>query len=122
MTSYSPYRSTVTDETLVKFLRDDTKYDLETVPGIGPKAKEALSERGVNNTFQLIALFLQFKENEGDDCVAHCTKFFDFLNDIGIKGNRHSIVKSIAEKVAISFPNLYIEAQFSNMEPMESEA
>lgn len=121
MTTYSPYKSTVTDETLVKFLRGDVQFDLETVPGIGPKAKEALAEKGVKNTFQLIALFLNFKENEGDDCVAHCTKFFDFLNDAGIKGNRHSITKSIAEKVAIFLPNLYVESQFSYMEPMESE-
>ena len=120
MNSYSPFRSTVTDETLVKFLRSDLEFDIETVPGIGPKAKEALAAKGVNNTFQLIAVFLKFKEEQGEDCVAHCTKFFNFLDEAGVKGNRHSVTKSIAEKVAIFLPNLYVEAQFANLEPMDS--
>ena len=116
MTNYSPYRSTVTDETLVKFLNEDVKFNLTSVPGIGPAAQKSLSNKGVKNTFQLIALFLQYKEEDGDDCVAHCTNFFNFLHEAGIKGNRHSITKSIAEKVAISFPNLYVESQFKSME------
>jgi len=120
MVDYNPYKSTVTDQTLVKFLQEDMKFDLECIPGIGPAAKKVLHEKNINNSFQLVAMFLNFKENAGDDCVAHCTKFFHFLNDAGIKGNRHSIVKSIAEKVAISFPNLYVENQFSNLEPMDS--
>ena len=120
MVDYNPYKSTVTDQTLVKFLQEDMKFDLECIPGIGPAAKKVLHEKNIKNSFQLVAMFLNFKENEGDDCVAHCTKFFHFLNDAGIKGNRHSIVKSIAEKVAISFPNLYVESQFSNLEPMDS--
>jgi hypothetical protein len=97
------------------------KYDLECVPGIGPKAKEILQKKHIQNSFQLVALFLNFKDTEGDDCITHCTKFYSFLTEAGIKGNRHSITKSIAEKVAISFPNLYVETQFAHLEPMESE-
>jgi len=122
MTSYSPFRSTVTDETLVKFLRNDLQYDLETVPGIGPKAKEILNQHNVGNGFQLFAKFLNFKTTEGDDCINHCTQFYDFLTNIGIKANRHSITKSIGEKAAITFPSLYIESQFNHLEPMQSEA
>jgi hypothetical protein len=122
MNTYSPYRSTVTDETLVEFLQADMQYDLETVPGIGPKAKEILQQKHIMNSFQLLAIFLNLKEDEGDDTVAHCTKFYQFLKDAGVKGNRHSIVKSVAEKVAIFLPSLYIENQFQHLEPMESEA
>ena len=121
MTSYSPYRSTVTDETLVKFLQDDLKFDLETVPGIGPKAREILESNTIRNTFQLVAAFLNLKTTDGHDCVDHCSRFYEFLSDAGVKGNRHSIVKSIAEKCAISFPKLYTESQFSHMQEMETE-
>ena len=117
--NYSPYKSTVTDITLVNFLNEELKYDLETIPGIGPKAKLILAEKNIHNSFQLVAKFMNFKESEGEDCTEHCTKFFNFLHEAGIKSNRHSITKCIAEKIAIAFPHLYTESQFS--EPMESE-
>ena len=66
-TNFSPYKSTVTDETLVRFLNHELDYNLTSVPGIGPKAKEILTQNGVTNTFQLVAKFLSFKEDDGDD-------------------------------------------------------
>ena len=117
-TNYSPYRSTVTDETLVRFLQTEVEFNLCSVPGIGPKAKEVLSEKGVKNTFQLIAQFMRMKNEDGNDCVQHCTAFFNWLQEVGVKSNRHNITKSIAEKVSISFPSLYVESQF---EAMDSE-
>ena len=119
--NYNPYKSTVTDETLVKFLQDDLKYDLETIPGIGPAAKKMLQENNIKNCFQLFAKFLQFKDVPGDDCVVHCDKFYGFLTDAGIKSNRHSIVKSVAEKCSIFLPNLYLEHQFQHLENMDTE-
>ena len=121
MTTYNPFRSTVTDETLVKFLQEDMKYDLESVPGIGPAAKKILQEILIMNSFQLFAKFLQFKVSEGDGCVQHCNRFYGFLTEIGITSNRHSITKSIAEKAGIFLPNLYQEYQFSHLEKMDTE-
>ena len=113
--SYQPHKSTVTDITLVKFLRGDLEYNLETIPGIGPKAKERFAENGIHNSFQLLAKFLSMKQTDGDDCVAHCTQFYNWLGEIKLNTNRHSITKSVAEKLSISFPNLYQESQFDEM-------
>ena len=118
--SYNPFKSTVTDETLVKFLQEDLNYDLLTVPGIGPAAKNILAQNHVRNSYQLLALFLNFIDSQEDNCVSHCGKFYDFLTEIGLKSNRHSITKSIAEKAAIFLPLLYQEHQFSHMEVVNS--
>tara|TARA_B100000787_G_scaffold52395_1_gene37849 strand:+ start:11720 stop:12100 length:381 start_codon:yes stop_codon:yes gene_type:complete len=114
--AFTPSKSTVKDETLVEFLYADVKSDLECVPGIGPANKKALQKHGVQNTYQLVSKFLALK-TEDLGVVEHCNAFFHFLQDCEIKNNRHSITKSIAEKVAISFPKLYAEIYFLEAVP-----
>ena len=112
--SFTPSKSTVKDDTLVAFLYSDITSDLECVPGIGPKCKEELQSHGIENTYQLIAKFLAFK-TEDLGVVEHCNTFFAWLGEIGIKTNRHNITKSLAEKIAISYPQLYAETCFMDV-------
>jgi len=111
---FAPSKSTVKDDTLVEFLYSDVQSDLECVPGIGPANKETLEKHGIETTYQLFGYFLQIKTAERD-VVEHCNIFFEWLGQCGVKNNRHNITKSVAEKLAISFPNLYAESYF--MEP-----
>lgn len=111
MSGYAPSKSTLTDETLVKFLKNDLGEDLESIPGIGPKAKDILIKNGVENSYQLIGQFLTFKKPH-ENCVTHCNHLFNYLSAMKIPVNKHTIVKSIAEKCSISFPELYNESEF----------
>jgi len=110
---FKPSKSTVKDETLVDFLYSDWQADLECVPGIGPANKEILKDHGIENTYQLLGYFLQMKTEERD-VVEHCNIFFEWLKECGVKNNRHNITKSVAEKLSVSFPQLYAESYFEN--------
>ena len=116
--AFTPSKSTVKDATLVEFLYNDIKADLECVPGIGPANKKALQQSGIQNAYQLVGKFLSLKTDELS-VVDHCNAFFNFLVECGIQNNRHNITKSVAEKVAVSFPQLYAESYF--MEPVPED-
>ena len=118
--SFQPSKSTVKDATLVEFLYSDIKPDVQCVPGIGPAIAEFLSQAGIQNTFMLIAKFLELKTNDRD-VVAHCNAFFEWLGEIGIKSNRQNITKSIAEKMSISFPTIYAESFFMELDESIAE-
>jgi predicted flap endonuclease-1-like 5' DNA nuclease len=49
-------------DTLANFMASQLEEDLETVPGVGPKAKEKLEEGGIPTTHALIGLFLTLRE------------------------------------------------------------
>ena len=110
---FTPSKSTVKDETLVEFLYSDVQPDLECVPGIGPANKETLNKSGIANSYQLLGQFLKMKTPERD-VVGHCNAFFVWLGECGVKNNRHNITKSVAEKLSVSFPQLYAESYFEN--------
>lgn len=80
------------------------------MPGIGPKAAEALASgddpnEKITNTFQLIGKYLLLKgPDDGDSkvsCVEHCDKFWAFLQSKGVNSYRSGIVQCIAEKVCV---------------------
>lgn len=109
--TFDPFKSTVNDETLIKFLYSDIKPDLECIPGIGPAIAKTLQGVGIQNSFMLVGKFLELKTNQRS-VVAHCNAFFEWLGNIGIKSNKQNITKSIAEKMSISFPTIYAESFF----------
>lgn len=111
MSTFHPSKSTVKDETLIKFLYSDVEPDLKCIPGIGDQGRNALQDAGIENSYLLIAKFLAFKGNNVD-VVTHCNLFYEWLLTVGIKTNRANITKSIAEKMSITFPHLYAESYF----------
>mmetsp|Transcript_6560 Transcript_6560/g.9910 ORF Transcript_6560/g.9910 Transcript_6560/m.9910 type:complete len:115 (+) Transcript_6560:103-447(+) len=103
---YDPNRSTIGPEGLSNFIQNTVTGDITEVPGIGPKAKEALAKKGITTTFQLFGQFLMLKE-DGVGSVEHCDRFWYWLNSCGISSHRAGIVQCIAEKVDTMFPGVY---------------
>ena len=106
MTSYDPKRSQATDDALAAFLSAEVVDDLTIVPGVGPKAAEALRNAGVETTAALLGTFLACKK-ERMDVTAHCGAFWAWLTKAGINVHRATIVHCVAEKVALYIPECY---------------
>ena len=103
---YDPLRSQINDDSVAEFLRAPIKKDLIFVPGIGPANKKILMENEVETVHQLIAKFMSFSELETDS-VELMDRFYLWLQMIGIKAHRGSIVQCVAEKVNTWIPNIY---------------
>jgi len=111
MTSFDPRKSALKDCTLADFLSADLTDDLECVPGIGPATAEHLKTNSVvDNTYQLIGVFLKFKRTGNN--VDHANRFFNYLKHAGVSANKHNIVQAICEKVALLLPEIYDETDF----------
>eukprot|EP00604_Paraphysomonas_vestita_P002499 CAMPEP_0174819426 /NCGR_PEP_ID=MMETSP1107-20130205/2646_1 /TAXON_ID=36770 /ORGANISM="Paraphysomonas vestita, Strain GFlagA" /LENGTH=117 /DNA_ID=CAMNT_0016032879 /DNA_START=34 /DNA_END=387 /DNA_ORIENTATION=- len=108
---YDPNRSQVKNDKLAEFIQSSITGDLEEVPGIGPAAKQKLSDKGISTTFALIGQFLLLKE-EGVGPVEHCDRFWYWLHDAGVNSYRSGIVRCIAEKVDTMFPGIYDASQY----------
>lgn len=97
---------------LEEFVQGDVTGDLSEIPGIGPKAIEALAEHEdpneqITNTWQLIGVFLQLKGPGDVGCLEHNDKFWYWLKSRGISSHRSGIVQCIARKVNQFFPGIY---------------
>lgn len=108
-TKFNPSKSQVSANTLAKFLKGEIDEDIQSVPGIGPKAAELLAggTDPVKTTYQLIGIFLLLR-GEGMTSEEHCQAFYDWLSEIkGITAYRSGIVVAIAERVNLMIPGIY---------------
>lgn len=121
--AYDPRRSNVKEEALAEFIRAPITGELTEVPGIGPKAAEALASgddpnEKITNTYQLLGKYLMLKgPDDGEhtvSCVEHCDKFWAFLQSKGVNSYRSGIVQCIAEKCNILLPGIYDDTAFSS--------
>lgn len=118
---FSKERSKVSDDTMAKFLENDLKDDITTVPGIGKAAKEKLAivtehDCGIETTFQLIGQFLLLKKPNMKS-KDHLDAFWFWLQSKGIHAHRSAIVYAISEKVSIFIPSIIQE----NTEDMDTK-
>lgn len=97
--------------------------DLIEVPGIGPHAKQKLSEdplpqQRITNTYQLIGQYLMLKGPEDGESIVTVAetnqKFWFFLKMKGISAHRSAIVLAISEKVASFFTGFYDANAYDN--------
>mmetsp|Transcript_1865 Transcript_1865/g.1675 ORF Transcript_1865/g.1675 Transcript_1865/m.1675 type:complete len:120 (-) Transcript_1865:81-440(-) len=112
---YHPEKSKVSADKLSDFVRLQLSGDLKEVPGIGPKTEEALKAAGISTTFGLIGKYLTLKE-EGVGPVEHTDRFYYWLKSVvppSAGQFRAGIVRSICEKVNLTFPGLYEEDAYN---------
>jgi len=80
---------------------------LNEVPGIGGATIEKLKAAGVTTTYQLLGKYLMLKD-AGVGPVEHADRFYYWLVSVGTPaGFRAGVVKSIAEKLNVTFVGLY---------------
>lgn len=106
MGGYDPNTSKVTEDRMADFLMADITEDIQSVPGIGPSAKEKLAEVEIKTTYQLIGQFLLLKSNDFTT-QDHCDAFWYWLKEQGINSYRGGIIESIAEKLETMMPGVY---------------
>jgi len=104
-------RSQVSEDALAKFLAEDVREDITSVPGIGPAAAKALArsdaqDSAVLTTYQLFGKFLSLRA-PGMTTEEHCDAFWNYLALKGINSHRSGIVLAVAEKVDLAFPGVY---------------
>lgn len=112
---FDPNKSKVKQDTMQSFLDNPIKPELTCIPGIGPAAVEKLHEEGITTTYQLMAKYLSIKgyiDGELMDIKTHNDAFWFFLKEIGISAHRSAIVKAVAEKATLAFPDLYDPAVY----------
>lgn len=108
---YDPNRTRVSDDTQAQWLRSPIKGNVTEVPGIGNATATLLAEceDNITTTYQLLGKYLSFKEHNVST-IEHADRFFYWLEYIGTPtGHRSSIVRAIAEKLQLQFPDIYDE-------------
>ena len=93
------------------FLNGDENIDILKVPGIGPKAKEVLAEKGITIIPHLLAKYMSMAQTEeeedtdgnavtGIDVFSTNQQFWHFLQDAGVNSMRSGIVMAVNKKVS----------------------
>lgn len=88
-------------DTLADFLRAPLKGHVEEVPGVGKDTRDKLEAAGVCTTQQLIGVYLR-----GGDCAT----FYTWLQGVGVRAHRNTVVRCVSEKAAQLFAAFPSEA------------
>jgi hypothetical protein len=118
---FDPNRTRVTDDTQAEWLRTIITGDLREVPGVGNTTIMKLAEcsDNITTTYQLLGKFLLLK-GQGIGTIEHADRFYYWLELIGTSaGHRSSVVRSVAEKLQLQFPDIYDEEIYSKDEEEE---
>lgn len=90
------------------YLRAPVAEDVRTVPGVGRMSARVLKKAGVDNTYQLFAIFMAMRE-KGDTSQKHCDKFWHWLEQHGTSAaHRSTVVHAVAEKLNTFMPGFYV--------------
>lgn len=93
--------------------------DLQAVPGIGPKAAQALKDEGINNVGQLVGKYMSYALYEGEgtdenprrvDVYSMNQHLWHYFQTIGVNSVRSGIVNAINQKVAQAWPEFADDA------------
>jgi hypothetical protein len=76
----------------------------------GPAAEEKLSHEGITTPFQLLGKYLSLRTKDMS-VQEHCDAFFNWIAEVGINHQRHTIVRCIAEKANSMMPGLFNAAE-----------
>jgi len=120
---FDPARSCIGEDTLATFVDAPVQADITSVPGIGPKAAEALADSDdaaerVTTTYQLLGKFLSFF-GEGIGAQEACDGMWYWLearNACG--GHRSGTVLSLAEKLNVMLPGI---CEFQHDDPCKDD-
>eukprot|EP00977_Amphora_coffeiformis_P015284 scaffold4494_cov161-Amphora_coffeaeformis.AAC.3 len=105
------------------FLNGETELDILKVPGIGPKAAEALAKENITIIPHLLAKYMSGAVTEDQDTTdgsgvaidvfSTNQHFWHFLQSVGINSFRSGIVNAVNRKVA-SFDNQFTDNTMYN--------
>lgn len=90
---------TISNNLLAEFLRNQQYEDLKSVPYISKKYEKILKQNNIDNTFLLIAKYLELNSDS--------QKMFCYLKDLGIHNNLNNIICCIGEKCNLILPGNY---------------
>ena len=122
---YNPNSTHIHEGALITWLQAKDLSDLQTVPGIGPVAKDAIingtkdKHYPITSGYGLLGYFL-IKKKPAETVVQHVNRFYSFLvTNCGITtGNAQTITRAIAEKANLMMEGLYTINAFAGMENM----
>ena len=97
---YKKENITISNYLLAEFLRNQDYKDLKNIPYISDKYDKILKKNNINNTFLLIAKYLELNSDP--------ERMYQFLKKLGIHNNLNNIVCCIGEKCNIIFPGTYV--------------
>ena len=113
---FDPSKSTTTPETLDKFLKAPLTGNLTEIPGIGEVhsgvlMKATMPLQGcpdihIRTSYQLFGAYLGCRQH-GMTVKMHHDTFFNWLFEIGVHGQRNTIVDAIARRCSLMDPSLY---------------
>jgi hypothetical protein len=90
------------------YLRAPVEEDVRSVPGVGKVSARTLKKAGIDNTYQLFAVFMAMRQ-KGDTSQKHCDKFWNWLEQHGTSAaHRSTVVHAVAEKLNTFMPGFYV--------------
>lgn len=104
--AFDPARSQVSEEVMARFLAEPWRENIMTVPGIGPVARDTLAKAGVHTPVQLLASFL-LARGPGVSREKLCEAFRAWLEMVGVKTHRATIVIAVAEKADVCLVGVF---------------
>lgn len=95
--SFTASKSALSSETLVDYLNDfdGTRRDIESVPGVGPAARELMHGEGVQSPQALLGKLLSFCD-EDKTCHEVYGEFYDWVHEVAPRANGHTVVFAVA--------------------------
>ena len=95
--SFTASKSAMSSETLVDYLNtfDPQERDIESVPGVGPSAREAFQEDDVHTVQALLGRLLSFCTLD-KSCHDVYQDFYNYVHEIAPRANGHTITFAIA--------------------------
>lgn len=97
--SFKKENITISNHLLAEFLRNQDYKDLKCIPYISKKYEKILKKNEIDNTFLLIAKYLELNSEPN--------KMYLFLKKLGMHNNLDNIVCCIGEKCNILLPGNY---------------
>lgn len=94
------YNDSIHEDPIAYFIMSPIEEELISVPGIDDDSIKVFKENNINNTYQLIGLFLSFK-GENQKTNDEITKY---LEKIGIEENIKLITNTVLQKIDTLMP------------------
>ena len=94
------YNDSICEDPIAYFIMSPIEEELISVPGIDDDSIKIFRENNINNTYQLIGLFLSFK---GENQKAN-DKITKYLEKIGIEENIKLITTTVLQKIDMLMP------------------
>jgi hypothetical protein len=114
---YNPFCKDVSRGNIECFGITPMEMDLNSVPGISKHTISCIGKRKggkVTNTFQLLAKYMSFKQDQADGYMVVGQRMYDWLKSKGVNSHRSSIVLAMQAKTERMFIEFFDTADPSD--------